>query len=479
VIQGYAEQPSPRVGSVLRLRVATDAARWRADFYRVGQELVHVAGTDWLPGCRLPPHLPYQDWGENGQGLAGEPLPAWPLSEIPLPPDWPPGVYVVVFQEADGDCGEPRTSRSVGAGGRPEPVGVDARSGRALFVLRPSLAPTRYDDRPRILYKLPLFTYHAYNLVDPAVYDPATASGSWCLYNMPRPEEVPVPFPEAVSVHRPGGGTGGAPYDTFNFDPFDPTPRQTYVHWDGRMIAWLEREGFRLDFCTDFDLHEEGRSLLDPYRLLLSAGHDEYWSQEMRDATEAYTRGGGNVAFFGGNTAWWRIVFHSRVSFSREGFWWEAGRPENAMTGVSFRNGGERDRDDHPTPVGFQVQHADHWAYAGTGVCDGDVFGDGPGEYIVGYECDGAAFDRDELGSGRPVRPTGEDGTPDCFQILAIGDTVPSGWGNGNCAATMGEFTAGGTVFTAGTTDWPRALASGNAPAVEQITRNVVDRLGG
>jgi len=167
------------------------------------------------------------------------------------------------------------------------------------------------------------------------------------------------------------------------------------------------------------------------------------------------------------------VEFADDHTFSRTGFWHELGRPENSMIGVSFRNGGERDRDDFPIPVGYRVQHADHWVYAGTRLRDGEMFGGGPKEYLIGYECDGAEFSR----SGRPAAPTGADGTPAGFTILAVGDTRPSGWGFGNGAATMGLFTAGGTVFTASTTDWTRVLTAGTTPAVEQITRNVLDRL--
>jgi hypothetical protein len=188
---------------------------------------------------------------------------------------------------------------------------------------------------------------------------------------------------------------------------------------------------------------------------------------------------GGNVAFFGGNTCWWRVVFSDDVTFERVAFWHETGRPENSTIGVSFRNGGERDHNDFPIPVGYRVQRADHWVFAGTGLRGGDVFGDRPDEYLLGYECDGAAFERADLEAGRPVRPTGTDGTPLDFTILAVGDTRPSGWGLGNAAATLGLFTAGGTVFNAATTDWARVLTSGTNPVVERITRNVIDRLAG
>ena len=308
----------------------------------------------------------------------------------------------------------------------------------------------------------------------------AAAGGQWCFYNVPREREVPIPFPPGVGLHRPGGGTGATPYDVFNADPFDPTPRQTYVHWDAKFVAWMERAGYEADYCTDVDLHRAGADLLAPSRVLVSVGHDEYWSDAMRAALEAYADGGGNVAFFSGNTSWWRVVFDGDVTFSRRQFWHEVtGTPENAFVGVSFRNGGERDRDDHPVPVGYRVQHAGHWVYSGSGVRDGDVFGEAG--YVVGYECDGADFDRADLDAGRPVSPTGADGTPKDFTILAVGDTRPSGWGLGNGAATMGLFTrpGGGTVFTASTTDWARLLAAGDDQVVDRVTRTVLDRLSG
>jgi len=110
-------------------------------------------------------------------------------------------------------------------------------------------------------------------------------------------------------------------------------------------------------------------------------------------------------------------------------------------------------------------------------VVDGDRFGDRPDEYIVGYECDGAHFDRGRLERGLQVRPTGDDGTPDSFTILGVGDVSASGWGHGNKAATMGLHGDRGTVFTAATTDWARVLGAGASKVVDQVTRNVLDRL--
>ena len=44
--------------------------------------------------------------------------------------------------------------------------------------------------------------------------------------------------------------------------------------------------------------------------------------------------------------------------------------------------------------------------------------------------------------------------------------------------AVLGTYTRGGTVVTSGCTDWVHGL-DGASPAVEQITRNIIDRLSG
>ncbi len=464
MIEAFPRHPSVLPGGELELHVSTDAPAFRVELHRWGPELELRAASDWLDGHRAPHHLPHQDWTRDNAGLHGEDLGGWRAYRFAIPPDWPSGVYVAVLLEGDGGD----------TGGGPPPT-PDARHARSLFVVR-SAAP---GGTASILYKVPLFTYHAYNQVSPEHYGPDNRGGGWCLYS--EFLGLPIAGLPAVSVRRPGGGTGGTPFDAFNPDPFDATPRQAFVHWDARAVGWLEAEGYRVDYCTDLDLHEDAAGdLLAPYRLLLSFGHDEYWSAEMRRGVDRFVRAGGNAAFFGGNTSWWRITFDEPYVFRRAGHWSDVPDPdwpENALTGVSFRNGGERPLHVGGGPVGFRVQHADHWLHAGIGLPDGRVYGDGAHEHLVGYECDGTHFDRRDLRRGRPVRPTGIDGTPDDFLILGVGDVGARGWGLGNRAATLGLHRPNGTVFTAATTDWARVLSHGSPP-VAQITRNVLDRLG-
>ena len=83
-------------------------------------------------------------------------------------------------------------------------------------------------------------------------------------------------------------------------------------------------------------------------------------------------------------------------------------------------------------------------------------------------------WSRDELPSRyRPQVP----GDLETMARAVFGDTAPEHIRRlSHNHAVMGTYTRGGTVFSAGTTDWTYGL-DGSDPIVERITRNVPDRL--
>jgi hypothetical protein len=223
----------------------------------------------------------------------------------------------------------------------------------------------------------------------------------------------------------------------------------------------------------------------------------------MRDHLEAFIAGGGNVAFFSGNTCCWQVrseedgraltcwkqwynvdpLFRTDEQHLLSTAWSHhlVKRPENQLTGVGFLWGGYHlshgqfmDGDG-----AYRVHRPEHWMLEGTDLKVGDRFGGK--NTIVGYECDGCEI---EWHDGLPI-PTGRDGTPASFTILA---TCPARWAAGDSYwyerfpkdrvgnAVLGTYTQGGTVFTCGSTDWAHGLQGGDA-AVERITQNILNRL--
>ena len=395
---------------------------------------------------------------ENIQGTV-HPIPAnasthgcgWPETfSVQVGEDWPTGYYEAFL-------------------GAPDPADPNGwiEGQTIFFVVRPS-QPGRNAD---ILLQMTTNTYNAYN-----------GWGGHCYYADQSRDGRTVP---RVSFHR-------------------PIVSQAY-QWELHFIRWAETHGYRLDYATNADLHERPE-LLDHYKLVLSVGHDEYWSAPMRDALEAYIARGGKVAFLGGNNVCWQVRFEDdgatmvsyKTRFKDDPLYNPDGpnpllttlwghhlvdRPENELTGVGYLRGGMHlEHGQFMDGSGaLTVHRPDHWVFEGAAVKEGDSFG---GDHtIVGYECDGCEF---EMVDGRPV-PTHRDGTPRTFVILA---TAPASWPASDVewydrwekgrigAACLGIYTVpgGGTVFTASTTDWVHGLSGGDA-VVERVTRNVLDRL--
>ena len=283
---------------------------------------------------------------------------------------------------------------------------------------------------------------------------------------------------------------------------FDRPLHSQYSNWELPFVKWAETNGYVIDYAVNSDL-EFHPEILKQYRLVLSVGHDEYWSAPMRDNLEKYIADGGNVAFFSGNTCCWQVrsedtgrsltcwkQWYNVDPLYRKGdhkllsTTWShhlVERPENQLTGVGFLWGGYHRSHGQfmDGPASFIVHRPDHWLFEGTNLKRDDRFGGN--DTIVGYECDGCEMTWTD---GLPS-PTHSDGTPESFTILG---SCPAQWAPDDClwydrfpsdrvgAAVLGIYTQGGTVVTTGTTDWSHGLRS-NDPAVVRITRNVLDRL--
>jgi hypothetical protein len=293
--------------------------------------------------------------------------------------------------------------------------------------------------------------------------------------------------------------------------------------WEHVFVRWAEREGLQLDYLTDYDLDRDDGAL-SGYDVVLLVGHSEYWSAGERDAIERFVDGGGKLAIFSGNTAFWKVrhendgrrfVCHKWRGFDAEPnakqeathLWSHPvfARPEAEVTGLSFLFAGY-----HRLGLcaargqgGYTVYRNEHWALEGCDVFYGDVIGDELP--LLGYENDGCRFTFGDDGLPQPIAHLG---VPANLEIIALAPCAfgeaPSGYrplippekldvvaeimfGDVSPAsqarvlrghAAMASFKRGkGEVFNGGTTEWAHALAAQD-PYVERITRNVLRRFG-
>jgi hypothetical protein len=445
-LEAYTDRSSYEAGDDVSVHVSTNAARYAVEIARLGAGREVVWSREDLPGAEQP--VP-DDASAHGC--------KWPIAfTVKVSPRWKTGYYAAQVRLAGKDGKyQPGRARELTDSGVPE----------LFFVIRPA-HPGR---DARILLQVSTNTYNAY-----------TNYGGYSVYGYQGRDKVQG---RRVSLERP--------------------QVTQFWNWEQPFVRWAEKAGYALDYTVNNDL-EFRPELLKPYRLVLSVGHDEYWSSPMRDHLEAFIAGGGNVAFFSGNVCCWQIrneeggraftcwkqdfgddpYYRDRSHHRLLSTLWShhlVGRPENQLTGVGFLWGGYHHSHGQfmDGPQGFTVERSDHWLLDGTGLKPGDSFGHK--DRIVGYECDGCECER----KNSLPQPTCRDGTPENFAILA---TAPARWHPNDCEwyerwekgrtgqAVLGTYTRGGTVVTVGTTDWSHGLAGGDR-YVEQITRNVLDRL--
>lgn len=448
-------------------------------------------------------------WESAGLTIADHPVPdrawaagcRWPAAfEVPTDPGWDPGLHLVHFDD-----------------------GTDGVDNPAWFTLG-GTAP----ERPLLV--LATNTWNAYN-----------QWGGRCMYSgaAELSFERPLEHGYLTRATDPDGFDGRVtsvvPGDLeherlqrYQADHGVPlwTASSGWFSFERRFVEWASGEGIGLDYALDADLHRDP-DLLHGRDVLLTVGHSEYWTAAMRDHVDGWVDAGGRWAIMSGNTCFWQVRIDDDVMTCHKGMarrddpamtgdrstltsmWSDplVGRPENHTTGLSFTRGGyHRIGQAVPDgPGGYTVHRADHWVLDGTGVGTGDVIG--ADAITVGYEVDGCALD-----DTNPPSPTGEDGTPSDFEVIAsaparlisitddvceapealwasvdppgdlegtamilFGDASPDNIGriaNGRCV--MGTFRRGrGEVFNAGSADFVHGLTD---PVISRITANVLDR---
>ena len=439
-VEGYTSEVSYAPGELMQIHVSSSAPLFSIEISRLGCKREVVLQERDVSGSMFP--VP-EDASSQGCG--------WPVGwQFTIPEGWDSGYYEILFQVNDqGDTFIQRGTRQA--------------QSIAYFILRPSVS----SDCSSILLQLSTNTYAAYN--------------NWGGYSL-------------YAYHGRGGVQG-------HRVSFNRPDRGLFDRWELPFVSWAEKSGYKLDYCSNLDL-ERHPELLDGRALVLSVGHDEYWSAGMRDNLEDYVKCGGNVAFFSGNSVCWQVRNEDdgraltcwKQRFNQDPAYREnrtmlttlwshhlVKRPENQLTGVGFLNGGYHlSHGQHMDGSGaYTVHRPEHWVFTDTELQTGDEFG---GEdTIVGYECDGCEMVWQE---GLPYA-TGNDGTPKNFQILATASARwhpedsewYEAWQPGHEGrAVMGLYQQGGTVFTAGTTDWSHGLA-GKHLTVDTITKNILDKL--
>ncbi len=258
-IEGFASQVSAVVGDTIQLYVSTRATSFHVEAYRMGYYQGIGARRIWtspeLPGSvQSTPVLVQPTNTIECQ---------WnPTLAVAIDDGWPPGAYLL---------------KLVGATGEQQfvPLCVRDDASEAAIVIQHSVT-----------------TWQAYN-----------RWGGYSLYYGNRDGALSY-------THDPAGATFENRARVVSFDrPYDhdwASGAADFVGNEFPVLYQAEQMGLDVTYWTDIDLHAQPQ-LLTNHRALISLGHDEYWSQPMRDGASTALAAGVNLAFLGANACYRQI----------------------------------------------------------------------------------------------------------------------------------------------------------------------------
>jgi hypothetical protein len=398
VISGYASQTSVAPGQSFDLHVdAPPGSRYRVFVYRLGwYQGVGGRLIMCVPGCRSSQAAIAQPAATTPDPVTGLFRAPWRVTDrVAIPADAVSGYYEAKLQIVGG-------AHAGAVGSVP------------LIVRQSPAAPPS-----AVLVQVPVNTWEAYN-----------RWGGKSLYQFGTSRHA-----VEVSFDRP--------YDQ---PLFDSMVTRLEMPW----VRFLERNGIDVSYQTDVDTDRSPGSLRH-HRLVFAIGHDEYWTQPMRDAFNRALAMSTNL-MFGSDSADWRM----RYSDSRrtivewrdpaidpvhnrgldDGFFSSFGEPECELMGVQHQWAAQRALGASPTSYTVVGPSSDPWL-AAAGLAPGNVI---PG--VVGYEWDSMI--------------------PGCFagQVVPLMTTLLRGSDGVTHSADMVRATAsgGGRVFAMGTMELAWAL---------------------
>ena len=236
-IQGFATSMSVNVGQTVNFKIKTPASSYHIDILRLGYyggDGARLIASNIKPSASLPQTQP-NCLTNSSTGLVD--CGNWNVSASwTVPSDAVSGLYIAHLVRND-------------TGGESQ----------ILFVVREDAS---HSD---LVLKTSDTTWEAYN-------DYGGNSLYSCTVSCPPGSPGGYKAAYAVSYNRPFDGT--LPTDNGRSDPF-------YAEY--QLIRFLERNGYDMSYVSSHDL-DANPSLLQNHKVVISSGHDEYWSAGERQA---------------------------------------------------------------------------------------------------------------------------------------------------------------------------------------------------
>jgi N,N-dimethylformamidase len=215
-----------------------------------------------------------------------------------------------------------------------------------------------------------------------------------------------------------------------------------------RVLAWLEREGYKYDLISGFQLHNNPE-ILKAYDVLILSTHCEYWTKEMFKGLEDFYKAGGSLLNLSGNSIYREVEFFEDGSLQCISLRFaDSAQDESKLIGVRF------DMRGYGSCAPYKVIRPAHWAFDGTNLKKDDLFAK---ESLNNFRSNSSKnFDLDPASNPGMAPLTGNGGSgwetdkitqsaPDDIVLLAKGTNKR----NGGADMIIRESPSGNLMFSA------------------------------
>ncbi len=255
---------------------------------------------------------------------------------------------------------------------------------------------------------------------------------------------------------------------------------------------WLKKQPYNVNYISDMDA--DNYEYFDRSKLVIIAGHSEYWTKQARKNVDKFTASGKNLLVLSGNTMWWQVRYNKpenlMICYKGDASdplfatpfntnIWHTSQLEYAINqtiGADFILGG------YPYKVtdaknAYKITNANSPLFEGTGLKNGDFLS------LPSMECDGAPVKKMILPDSDEIPEI--DNTKLNFNAIELlgYDFAIDGTGKGLMTFIVFKKTKNsGTVVNVASQNWCSSTGIGgkDGQKIATITKNMIDKsLGG
>ena len=255
-IQGFATNLSVNKGEIVNFKIKTDASTYSINIYRIG----FYQGN----GARFVKKIEINQAQQQPADLYDSQTGKTDCSNWAVSASWDvpvssvSGLYIAKLMRSNGGANH------------------------IIFIVR--------DDNGTsdLLFKTADATWQAYNNYGGNSFYKGTLYGSGTSIPVPGYSHAPK-----ISYSRPFNNRNGS--------------RNWFTDAEFPMVRFLEKNGYDVSYTTCENMAKDPTAILpSKNKVLISVGHDEYWSAAERQKFENSRNAGVHLAFFSGNEVYWK-----------------------------------------------------------------------------------------------------------------------------------------------------------------------------